>query len=171
MGLTKEDFIIREINSTDNIALARVIRQSLEEFGAAKPGTVYFDPTTDELSKVFENTESAYFVVTHGNEIAGGGGIFPTKGLPENTCELVKLYLAPQARGIGMGKMLMQLCEDKAAQLGYATIYLETMPELTIAIPLYEKMGYKFLDSALGNSGHTGCSVWMLKEIDKKRTG
>ena len=40
---------IRPIAPSDNIALAKVIRDALTEFGANKPGTVYFDPTTDAL--------------------------------------------------------------------------------------------------------------------------
>ena len=38
---------IRNIEPTDNVAIAAVIRAALTEFGANKPGTVYFDPTTD----------------------------------------------------------------------------------------------------------------------------
>ena len=44
-----ESIQIRPIELNDNIALAKVIRGALEEFGANKPGTVYFDPTTDAL--------------------------------------------------------------------------------------------------------------------------
>lgn len=60
MGLKRVNDKIRAINSTNNSALARVIRQSLEEFGAVKPGPVYFDPTTDNLSSVFEKIVSFY---------------------------------------------------------------------------------------------------------------
>jgi putative acetyltransferase len=60
----------------------------------------------------------------------------------------------------------LQKCIAAAKELGYKMIYLETMPELTIAIPMYEKYGFTYLSSAQGNSGHTGCDVWMIKEID-----
>jgi putative acetyltransferase len=30
---------------------------------------------------------------------------------------------------------------------------------------LYEKFGFTYLSAAQGNSGHTGCDVWMLKEL------
>jgi putative acetyltransferase len=157
--------IVRRIAPEDNKALAKIIRDSLEEFGAAKPGTVYFDDTTDRLSEVFTVPGSCYFVVTKDGQVAGGAGIFPTENLPAGTCELVKLYLAPVARGKGMGKLLMQKCEEAAREMGYHNIYLETMPELKIAVPMYEKMQYKYLDQSLGNSGHTGCDIWMFKNI------
>ncbi len=160
---------IREIISEDNSSLANIIRKSLEEFGAAKPGTVYFDETTDNLFDLFKTNKSAYFVLLRGDEVVGGGGFYPTLNLPEDTCELVKLYLSGQARGQGLGKMLMQKCEAAAYAAGYTYMYLETMPELRIAVPMYEKMGYHYLDAPLGNSGHGGCDVWMGKQLTGSR--
>jgi putative acetyltransferase len=156
---------IRTITFLDNKNLAKIIRDSLLEFGAARPGTVYFDESTDHLSEVFKVRGSCYFVVTLDGEVVGGAGIYPTANLPEDTCELVKLYLFAKIRGKGLGKLLMQKCEEAAALAGYKNIYLETMPELNIAVPLYEKMGYQYLEQALGNSGHTGCNIWMLKKL------
>ena len=160
-----ENLQLRNIMPADNAALATIIRDSLKEFNAAKPGTVYFDQTTDRLSDVFATPGSKYFVATINGEIIGGAGIFPTQNLPPATCELVKLYLNSKARGKGVGKMLLAKCEETAVELGYKTVYLETMPELSIAVPLYKKMGYSYLPAALGNSGHSGCDIWMIKNL------
>ena len=158
--------IIRTILPEDNKALAKIIRNSLEEFKANKPGTVYFDDTTDHLAAVFTTKGSIYFVAEVGGEIMGGGGIYPTANLAEGTCELVKFYLSSKARGKGIGKLLIEQCLAAAKESGYKKIYLETMPELTIAILMYEKFGFKHLQAAQGSSGHTGCDVWMLKDLD-----
>src|SRR4051812_47304133 len=101
---------IRLIAPKDDIALGKLIRSVLTEFNANKPGTAYFDEETDHLSAVFAKPKSAYWVVESEGEIIGGGGIFPTAGLPDDTCELVKLYLYPEARGKGFGKTLMDNC-------------------------------------------------------------
>lgn len=156
---------IRFIEPKDNVALAAVIRAALTEFGANKPGTVYYDPTTDNLSALFETPGSVYYVAEKDNEILGGCGIFPTVGLPDKTCELVKLYLAPGARGTGLGKALMLKAMAWAKEAGYEQVYLETMPELSNAVTMYEKLGYNRLPKSLGNSGHDGCSIWMLKAL------
>jgi putative acetyltransferase len=95
----------------------------------------------------------------------GGGGIYPTEGLIDNTCELVKMYLLPAARGKGIGKMIINNCLQKAADLGFENVYLETMPELSTAIGLYEKAGFSFLPGPLGRSGHFGCDLWMIKNL------
>lgn len=161
----EETIHIRPLLPEDNASLAIIIRNTLMEFGAAKPGTVYYDETTDRLSEVFKKEGSCYFVVTINGEVAGGAGIYPTENLPPGTCELVKLYLSAKVRGKGIGKLLMQKCEAAAFDYGYNNIYLETMPELKIAIPMYEKMGYQYLSKAMGNSGHSGCDIWMVKKL------
>ncbi|WP_163362824.1 GNAT family N-acetyltransferase, partial [Escherichia coli] len=72
------------------------------EFGANKPGTVFYDDTTDHLYELFQSAPlSAYYVAEKNGELIGGAGIFPTEGLPANTCELVKMYLHKSARGMG----------------------------------------------------------------------
>jgi putative acetyltransferase len=156
---------IRPIKPTDNPELAVVVRNTLAEFGANHPGTVYYDPTTDALYELFRKPKSAYFVVVKDDRIMGGGGIFPTEGLPEDTCELVKMYLLPEARGIGLGRTIIEKCIETARELGFRRIYLETMPELQQALKVYERFGFTYLDGPMGNSGHFGCELWMILNI------
>ena len=156
---------IRPIEFKDNEALAKVIRTALAEFGANKPGTVYFDPTTDALFELFRTPGSYYYVATIDEKVVGGCGIFPTQNLPQGTCELVKLYVAKEARGTGLGKQLMEKSMSWAKENGYTQVYLESMPELKKAVSIYEKVGFQPLDHPLGNSGHDGCDIWMLKAL------
>ncbi len=157
--------VLRPIRPSDDVQLAKLIKSVLAEFKANKPGTAYFDESTNHLSVLFENPKSAYWVCEAEGKIIGAGGIYPTEGLPEGVCELVKLYLYPEGRGKGLGKLLMQKCFEQARQLGYQQIYLETMPELNQAVNLYHALGFKSLDKAMGNSGHFGCNIWMVKDV------
>ena len=157
---------IRDLRKEDNPALAKVVKDTLAEFGANHPNTVYYDPTTDTLFEVFQTPRSKYFLAEINNKIVGGGGIYPTDGLPPDTCELVKMYLLPEARGFGLGRTLIEKCIEAAAENGFKKIYLETMPELKQALSVYEKFGFEYLNGPIGNSGHTGCSLWMLKKIE-----
>jgi len=146
--------------------LAKVIRGALEEFGANKPGTVYFDPTTDALFELFNNTPGSYYYVAVINDVlVGGAGIFPTENLPNGTCELVKLYLHKDARGTGLGKQLLNKAMDWAKEYGYKQVYLESMPELSKAVTIYENVGFERINQPLGNSGHCGCDIWMVKSL------
>src|SRR5688572_10688032 len=160
---------IRNIEPGDNQELALIVRNTLAEFGANHPGTVYYDPTTDQLYELFRKPRSRYFVADEDGKILGGGGIFPSDGLPGNTCELVKMYLVPAARGKGIGKSIILKCLEAAVQEGFQQVYIETMPELQQAIQLYERFGFHHLDAPLGNTGHFGCSTWMLWKKDDRR--
>ncbi len=159
------DLKIRTIQPSNNGQLAIIIRNTLAEFGANRPGTVYFDSSTDALSELFLMPRSAYFVAESEGKILGGGGIFPTEGLPEVTCELVKMYLLPEARGIGLGRTLIEHCLQTARDNGFQQVYLETLTELHLALKIYEKFGFEYLPAPLGNTKHFGCGLWMLKKL------
>ena len=159
------EITIRNIEAGDNPFLSTIVKNTLAEFGANHPGTVYFDPSTDHLYEVFRKEGSVYFVALMNGKIIGGGGIYPTDGLQEDTCELVKMYLLPKARGLGLGRTLIEKCLEFAKDTGYKNVYLESMPELKQALKVYEKFGFEYLSGHRGNSGHTGCSLWMLKQL------
>ena len=158
----------RRLKKDDNPVIAALIRTILEEFHIDRPGTAYTDPTTDDLFSLFKEPGSVYYVAQKDGIIVGGCGLFPTSGLPGDCVELVKYYVLPGVRGEGIGKKLMELCIDKARQIGYARLYLETVPELEGAIRIYEKAGFKHISNAMGNSGHFFCNVWMLKDLGNK---
>jgi putative acetyltransferase len=160
-----KNICIRPLRAEDNGDIAAIIRKILAEFGANKPGTVYFDPTTDHLFQLFSVPHSAYFIAESEGRILGGSGVFPTLGLPPGCCELVKLYLLSEMRGLGLGLLLMEKCFQQAIAFGFEQMYLETMPELRTAIGLYEKAGFTYLPGPLGNSGHFGCDLWMIKNL------
>ena len=159
-------FKIRPIKKSDNKELAQIIRASLEQKGVNRPGTVYTDSTTDNLFELFQAKNSFYYVIEKNNEILGGCGIYPTKDLPLNYCELVKLYIKPKAKGQGLGKLLMDSCTNWAKEHHYTHLYLETLKELKSAVSLYEEQGFSYLAKSLGDSGHNACDILMLKKID-----
>jgi putative acetyltransferase len=162
----ESSFNIRSIAPNDNAEIARIIRACLKEFGADKPGTVYYEESTDRLFEVFREKKSAYFIAEHNGIILGGGGIFPSPGLPNRTCEMVKMYLLPESRGKGLGVSLINKCLDTAKQLEFNTVYIESMLAFDRAIALYKKYGFKKLSAPLGNTGHYS-EVWMTKSLSQ----
>lgn len=156
---------IRSIQPEDNQQIAALIRKVLTEFKRNQAGTVFTDPTTDQLYRLFDTKGAAYWIAAEDDRILGGCGIYPTEGLPEGCAELVKFYLDPEARGQGVGKKLLEQCFDWARSAGIKQLYLESFPEFTTAIALYERYGFRYIKEALGNSGHYACNVWMIKDI------
>ena len=163
--MTSKDFIIREIESKDNLQLASVVRSVILEMGAPKTGTAYEDKATDQMFETYQKESATYFVVEYKNKVIGGAGIASLDNFEGNTCELQKMYFLPMARGIGLGAKLISVCLEKAKELGFEYCYLETLPYMKAAVKLYKKQGFTDLDKPLGNTAHYSCNVWMIKEI------
>ena len=160
-----DNIVLRTIEEKDNSSIAELIRTVFREFRIDRPGTVYFDPTTDDLFGLFRAPRSEYWIAEAGGTIIGGCGVYPTPGLPDGCAELVKLYLSASWRGKGIGWRLMQMTFRSAQMFGYSQLYLESLPELGKALSLYERAGFKSIAGPLGNSGHFGCNIWMVKEL------
>ena len=61
----------------------------------------------------------------------------------ESTCELRKMYLAPEARGGGWGRRLLEHALARSADLGFRRVVLETASVLRAATALYERYGFR----------------------------
>lgn len=157
--------IFREVKKEDNVLLAKMIRQVFKEHDAPQSGTVFSDPTTNDLFGLFRKSRSVLWVAELDGIALGCCGIYPTEGLENSCAELVKYYLAESERGKGTGRQLMELCITSARKLGYKKLYIESMPHFSKAVRIYEKLGFRKLSSPLGNSGHTTCNIWMLLEL------
>jgi putative acetyltransferase len=157
--------VLREVKKSDNAMLAKIIRQTFTEHDAPQHGTVYSDPTTDDLYSLFRKEGSVLLVAEEEGDILGCCGLYPTDGLPAGCVELVKFYLKKEARGKGTGRALMEKCLSLAVENGYKEIYLESLPQFSRAVSMYEKLGFKVLDHSLGDSGHRTCHIWMLRKL------
>lgn len=163
---TAETIVIRRIEECDNAAVANVLRASVEEHDAPKVGTFYDDPHTDMMYQTFKREDAEYWVIEYNNEILGGGGFYPTKGLPKGYAELSKFHFRPELRGKGIGKYLLRLIEKHAVTAGYTHIYIVSYHQFGKAVAMYEKYGYEHIDRALDKSGlYKGAPFHMVKEL------
>ena len=139
---------IRPIIPSDDPKIAAIIRSNLEEFHLDIPGTAYFDPELNCLSRYYdaEPDKRAYFIAVDEREnVIGGVGIAEFTGF-EHCAEIQKLYLINEAKGKGYSKQLMHVAEDFARSAGYRSLYLETHTNLQTAIRLYERLGFERIE-------------------------
>ncbi len=160
-----ENLVIRKVKQEDNTALAAMIRAVFDEHAAPHECTVYSDPATDDLYGLSQQKKAVLWVAELNGEVLGCCGIFHTAGLEDGVAELAKFYLSEKIRGKGTGKQLMLQCFQSAKEMGYKKLYIESLPQFAKAVSMYEKYGFKMIDKPLGNSGHTSCNIWMIKDI------
>ena len=156
---------IRPVELQDNSKLAETIRTVLIELGVPKVGTAYADTSLDFMFETYRASNESYFVITDGDRIVGGAGIAPLANYEGNTCELQKMYLLAEVRGLGYGMQLIRTCLDFAFAAGFEDVYLETMPYMKNAQKLYAKAGFEYIDAPLGNTGHSACPIYMLRKL------
>jgi putative acetyltransferase len=157
--------IIREIQKKDNQQIAAVIREVFISDNFPKTGTAFADVQLDFMFEAYHKSKAIYFVVEIDGKIVGGAGVSQLENSSENICELQKMYFLHEARGKGIGSQMIQKCLQKAIEFGYEKCYLETLPEMLAAQNLYKKMGFEYLCSPMGNTGHTTCPVWLIKSL------
>ncbi|MGH3023098.1 MAG: GNAT family N-acetyltransferase [Gaiellaceae bacterium] len=94
----------------------------------------------DPHQGAFEPPDGFFLVVWEGEQAIGCGGVCRHD---ETTAELRRMYVAPDARGRGVGDALLGALEEEARDLGYAFVRLETGDRQPEAIGLYVSSGYR----------------------------
>lgn len=124
--------------------LACLIRTLLKKHHLDIPGTVYYDDGLDHLSEYYQEKPGirAYDVLLHEGRLIGGIGLAEFPPI-DQCCELQKLYLAEEVQGQGRGRRMIAHIEERARELGYKKMYLETHDNLKAAIHIYEQAGYQ----------------------------
>jgi GNAT superfamily N-acetyltransferase len=90
------------------------------------------------------------FYLVHGN--AGYVGVGCLKRLTPETGEIQRMYVQPQGRGIGAGRLLVERLLHDAQELGFTRVRLESLKALGAAHALYRSVGFVDIDPYADNS-------------------
>jgi DNA-binding MarR family transcriptional regulator len=122
-------------------------RWCLEQYGAEIDRRFEggFDPgrAIPAPPDAFVPPRGAFLVASlDGRSVACGGvrAIAPTIGY------IKRMWVAEAVRGLGLGRRMLAMLEDEAAQLGFRTVRLETNKALREAIEMYRGAGYREVD-------------------------
>ncbi|MBO4211396.1 MAG: GNAT family N-acetyltransferase [Oscillospiraceae bacterium] len=157
----------RAIQPEHDAAMAELIRVNLKTHGLDIPGTAYFDKALDHLSAFYSQPGRAYAVLLDHGVVVGGIGIAEFRA---DCCELQKLYLADAVKGYALGYEMIRFIEAKARALGYRSIYLETHTNLSAAIHVYERSGYRAIPRPEGVI-HSAMNRFYQKQLCAEKSG
>lgn len=103
-----------------------------------------FERELAELPGAYAPPRGRLLLALHENEIAGCIALRP---LGDGTCEMKRLYVRPNFRGLGLGRAMAQHLIEEARALDYVRMCLDTLPEkMAEAIKLYRSLGFREIE-------------------------
>lgn len=91
-------------------------------------------------------------------------GILMIKDVGCGICEMNRMFVREEARGLGAGRALVETLRDRAIEMGFAKITLSVLPRHYEAIPLYRSMGF-VEDKRLTDPGYSENAVLMKLDL------
>lgn len=124
-----------------------IAKTLFEEYSASLNVDLCFQGFDEELKTVDiqYNLPKGCLILVFENTTAIGCAAI--REFENGTAELKRMYLKPAYRGRGISKKLLQLMFEKAVELGYTTMRLDTLPQMKEALKLYRQFGFKEIES------------------------
>ena len=135
-----DDFRIRPATRADTDTVRAIVFGILREYGFT-PDPERTDADLADLDASYHRPGGTFEVLTDpAGRVVGTVGLFALGG---GRCELRKMYLLPEHRGRGLGKRLLRHAVERARELGFTRIELETATVLEVARRMYESFGFR----------------------------
>lgn len=118
------------------------IRLLFAEYEKAIGVDLCFQGFAEELAGLpgrYSSPEGALLLAFVDSQMAGCVAL---RWYDNNTCEMKRLYVRPDFRGLGLGRKLALAVIDEAAKIGYTKMRLDTLPSMTEAIAMYKTLGF-----------------------------
>ncbi len=102
-----------------------------------------FESELAELPGAYGPPRGALLSLHVGKDLAGCCALRPLDTSDyANACEMKRLYVRAQFRGLGLGRLLAEAILDQARQRGYSCILLDTLSDMETARALYQDLGF-----------------------------
>jgi ribosomal protein S18 acetylase RimI-like enzyme len=103
-----------------------------------------FESELQQLPGVYSAPRGALLLAQVNGDWAGCCALRPLDTVDySNACEMKRLYVRPEFRGLGLGRRLAEGVMDAARLADYNAILLDTLDEMESARALYEELGFE----------------------------
>lgn len=101
-----------------------------------------FEAELANLPGKYAPPSGTLLLATDGQRAVGCGALRKIGSLTDRICEMKRLYVRPEARGLEIGKRIARRLIQEASGLGYTAMVLDTLDKLKTAIHLYQSLGF-----------------------------
>ncbi len=98
-----------------------------------------FDEEMEGLPEMYNEENGGLFLAVKNNVVVGVAGL---RRFSTTESEVKRMFVKEEARGFGIGKLLLQKCIETARKTGYKKIKLDTADFMQTAIKLYTDNGF-----------------------------
>lgn len=130
---------VSEAISADEIT---AVRELFEEYAGALSIDLGYQGFAQELAELpgaYAPPRGKLLLATLERIYAGCVALRP---IDSRACEMKRLYVRPELRGAGVGRMLAERVIFEARSIEYSVILLDTLPTMHGALRLYESLGF-----------------------------
>ena len=154
---------IKEVKSFEEY---KVATELFQEYAYQTGYDLEFQNFNEELKKIESHYSAPGGAIFIGYDEEGVPiGCFGIRKFDASICELKRMYLKPEARGLGIGKQLLNKAIEVGSELKYKKMRLDTLPTMVSAIKLYEKTGFYKIEAYRFNPV-AGALYYEIKLVD-----
>lgn len=139
------EFSITQAASPDQVS---AVRELFFEYARSLNFSLCFQSFEKELAELpgaYSPPDGRLLLAAHGAQLAGCVALHQ---LEDEICEMKRLYVRPEFRGRGLGRVLAERVVADAREIGYKRLRLDTVePVMRGAVALYRKLGFREIAS------------------------
>ncbi len=105
-----------------------------------EPCFTSFQKELDNLPGKYVSPDGALLVAEINRELVGCAAL---EKMDDYRCEIKRVWVRDKHQGLNIGVSLINLIIDRAKEIGYKKMYLETIPKSKKAIEIYESLGFR----------------------------
>jgi predicted N-acetyltransferase YhbS len=139
---------VRAAGPSDLPAVRRVLLAAYQEYAATLPPAVFGRYLTDILDVGSRAGAGELLVAERAGRVVGTVTFYPDAageelGWPAGWAGLRALGVEPRARGLGIGRALLEACLERARAAGAPVLCLHTAGFMTAAVAIYQAAGFR----------------------------